>query len=62
MELRVEARPTGQKTVGFLEPSHLWVLGLAVEDDALVGPRIHEDSYLAECNCPDDCLRDHQNE
>jgi hypothetical protein len=62
MELRVEPQQSGQKTVGRLEPSRLWVLGLAADDDALARPRIHEDSYLAECNCPDDCLRDHENE
>lgn len=36
---------------------------LAVEDDAAGdGPRTRVISYLADCECPDDCLRDHENE
>ena len=60
MELGVKMPQPGRKTVGSFEPSHL---GLAVDDDdARVGTRTHESSHLAECNCPDDCLRDHENE
>jgi len=46
-----------------LAPSHLWVLGLAVDDDgSLVGPGKRQYSYWAECECPGDCLKDHENE
>ena len=63
MELSVDLGQPVQKTVTSLEPSHLWVLGLAVDDDgSLVGPGRRQDGYLADCECPDDCLRDHDNE
>jgi hypothetical protein len=63
MELKDDPGQRTAPTVGSLEPSHLWVLGLD-RDDA--GPPIEEArrpySYLAECDCPDDCPRDHANE
>lgn len=63
MELTVDLRQPVQKTVASREPSHLRVLGVAVDDDgALVGLGRHEYSYLAECECPGDCLRDHEND
>lgn len=63
MELGANLPQPRKKPVGPFEPSHRWVLGLAVDDDdARIGSRIHVFSYLAECNCPDDCLRDHENE
>jgi hypothetical protein len=50
-------------TVGSLEPSDLWIVGLPLDDDgALLEPRGHQPSYWADCECPDDCLRDHENE
>lgn len=46
-----------------LEPTHLWVLGLAIDDnDEFVGPGRRQSLGWPECNCPDDCLRDHENE
>jgi hypothetical protein len=44
--------------------SRLWVIGLSLgEDGTLSGPGPRwQDSYLADCECPDDCLRDHENE
>lgn len=63
MELRVDQWRPGLKTVTSLESSHLWVLGLAVDDDgSLVGPGRRQDTGWTECECPDDCLRDHENE
>jgi len=63
MNLNIEPRQPVKANVGALEPSHLWVLGLAVDDDGtLVGPGRGQNSYWAECECPDDCLRDHENE
>lgn len=62
MELTMDLQVV-QETRHSLEPSHLWVLGLAVDDHGeLVGPGRRKYSYLAECECPDDCLRDHENE
>ena len=63
MNLNVDPGQPVNETVGSLEPSHLWVLGLAVDDDgSLVGAGRRQDSSWAECECPDDCLRDHENE
>jgi hypothetical protein len=62
MEIQVE-RAHPAEEIGPLQPSHLWILGLAVGDDgALAGPGHRRSSYWAECECPDDCLRDHENE
>jgi hypothetical protein len=63
MDLKVVQRQPSATPVRSLEPSHLWVLGLALDDEgSLVGPGRREDSYWADCECPDDCLRDHENE
>ena len=63
MSLDVEPRQTATHVVGSLEPSHLWILGLAIDEDGLlVGPARQPYSYWAECECPGDCLRDHENE
>jgi hypothetical protein len=63
MDLKVVQRQPSAAPLGSLEPSHLWVLGLALADKgSLVGPGRREYSFLAECECPDDCLRDHENE
>ena len=46
-----------------VEVSRLWVLGVAVADDGTAsGAGLWEDSYLAECQCPEPCPRDHENE
>ena len=63
MPTAADARDTFDLTLGTLEPSHLWVLGLAREDDgSILGLRRLPDSSWAECQCPDDCQRDHGNE
>jgi len=63
MELSMDLRQPVPGTVNPIEPSHLWVLGLAAVDDGrLAGPGGLPSSYWAECECPDDCLRDHENE
>ncbi len=63
MDLKFDPGAPIRQTVGWLEPSHLWALGLAVDDNGkLVGPGQHQYSYWAECECPGDCLRDHENE
>ena len=63
MDLKFDLGQPVKRTVGSLEPSHLWVLGLTVDDDgSVVGPGRRQYSYWAECECPGDCLRDHENE
>ena len=63
MDATVETRKSVTPAVGWLEPSHLWALGLTVDEDgSVVGPGRRQYSYWAECECPDDCLRDHENE
>jgi hypothetical protein len=56
-------RPTNDPRAANFDPSHLWILGLAVDENGtLTGPGNRRDSYLVDCNCPDVCLRDHENE
>ena len=63
MDLKVDLQQPIKETIGWLEPSHLWALGLAVDEDgSIVGPGLRQYSYQADCECPDDCLRDHENE
>lgn len=58
-----DLRQSVRDSVSSLEPSHLWALGLVVEDDgSIVGPAGRQSTYRAECECPGDCLRDHENE
>jgi hypothetical protein len=55
-----------------LEPSHLWVLGMAVDrptrparrEQARPARREESDlpAWAAECTCLDWCARDHENE
>jgi hypothetical protein len=47
----------------WLDPRRLRVLGLAVERDRTIGgPELPRFSFWAECECPGDCNRDHENE
>jgi hypothetical protein len=63
MNLNVDLRQPTKENVGSVEPSHLRTLGLAVDHDGpLVGSGRPQYSYWADCECPDDCLRDHENE
>lgn len=61
MKLDFDERQPVQQTAGAAEPSHPWILGL-VDDgrQVQVAPRPY--SYTSECECPGDCLRDHENE
>jgi len=48
---------------GSAGPMHPWNVGLSAVDrarSATQGGR--PDSFFAECECPEDCLRDHENE
>jgi hypothetical protein len=63
MQFTVDARQPIQQTTGSPEPSHPWIPGpIAVDDNtrATLGGRPY--SFLSECECPDDCLRDHESE
>ena len=63
MQLNVDVREPVGPTAGSAEPSHPWISGLiAVDDGPFVGPALRPYSYRSECECPDDCLRDHENE
>jgi hypothetical protein len=63
MQLTVETGEPIQQTTGSPEPSHPWILGLiAVDDDTRAAPGGRPYSFLSECECPDDCLRDHESE
>ena len=58
-----DGRQLVQPAAGSAEPSHPWILGLvAVDDGTLVKPEVRPYSFRSECECPDDCLRDHGNE
>jgi hypothetical protein len=57
------ARPSSAPTLEPLDPGKLWVLGLAIEPDGSVaGPGLRRFSFWADCECPGDCNRDHENE
>jgi hypothetical protein len=63
MQLNVDTRQPIQQTTGSPEPSDPWILGLiAVDDDTRAAPGGRPYSFLSECECPDDCLRDHESE
>jgi hypothetical protein len=63
MQLPVETRQSNHQTSGSQEPSHSWIRGLnAVDDDTRAAPDVPPYSFLTECECPDDCLRDHDSE
>ena len=63
MQLTVDVRQPIRQTAGSAEPSHRWILGpTATDDGQRTRPGAQPYSFLAECECPDDCLRDHENE
>lgn len=63
MQLTVDTSQPNHQSVGSPEPSHPRILGLiAVDDDMRAAPEGRPYSFLSECECPDDCLRDHDTE
>ena len=63
MQLNVDVRQPVQQRARSAAPSHPWILGLiAVDDDTRAAPGGRPYSFLSECECPDDCLRDHESE
>ncbi len=61
MKLDIDMGQPVQVSGGAAEPSHPWILGL-VDDGPRVEPALRPYSYTSECECPADCLRDHENE
>jgi hypothetical protein len=63
MQLNFDVGQSSQQTAGSAEPSQPWLLGrIAVDDDPPGKRALGPYSYTGECECPDDCLRDHENE
>jgi|SoimicmetaTmtHPA_FD_contig_31_13383480_length_542_multi_1_in_0_out_0_2 hypothetical protein len=63
MELRMDLQEPAHGAVGSMQLSRPWMLGLATVDDGpLADPGARPYSYRADCECPQDCLRDHENE
>jgi hypothetical protein len=63
MQLTVDVHRSTRQTASSGEASPGWILGPTVADDArLAIPRPQAYSFLSDCECPDDCLRDHENE
>jgi len=61
MQLNVEMREPVQRNAGSAEASQPWIHGpIAVEDGTLVKSSMRP--YSFSCECPDNCLRDHENE
>ncbi|MBA3877074.1 MAG: hypothetical protein C0498_09095 [Anaerolinea sp.] len=63
MGLKLDPRYPAQQPFGSHRPSNAWFLGSAPDDD---GASARPDSPVrtdwADCECPGDCLRDHENE
>lgn len=63
MQPTVDIRQPIQQTTGSPEPSHPSIVGrIALDDDTRAAPAGRPYSFLSECECPDDCLRDHESE
>ena len=60
---RLAPRTFESRTFESWDPGKLWMLGIAVEPDGtLTGPGLRRYSFWADCECPDDCNRDHEND
>lgn len=62
MDFLIDRRPIAPQPFLSVEPTHLWVLGVVNDQYAAKRPTERIPSFLSECECPDDCLRDHENE
>jgi hypothetical protein len=52
-----------QESISPIAPSPAWVVGRTdFEDGQIIELGRRPYSYSANCECPDDCLRDHDNE
>jgi hypothetical protein len=63
MEVRVESAQPSARSIGSVDPSSRGVAGIP---RAEASPRSEAGSrpysFLEACDCPHDCLRDHENE
>ena len=63
MQSDVDTLRSVPQATGSTDPSHPWILGLVATSDAPRAPHASTpDSFMSECECPEDCLRDHENE
>jgi len=63
MQLNVDVHQSTPPNAGSAEASRGWIFGLVAPDDSqLAMPQALPYSFEADCECPDDCLRDHENE
>jgi hypothetical protein len=63
MEVRTDPQPQIEDSIRFVNGPALWWAGWADPGRARTDePDARPSSSLAECECPDDCLRDHDAE
>jgi hypothetical protein len=63
MEYAMDQRQSPPQAGGSAEPWPLWNVGLAAVRETGDGvPGGRPTSLLAECECPEDCHRDHDND
>ena len=63
MNLPSDLRQPVLRTTGSFEPSHPWIISLPASNPrSIAEPASPLYSFMSECECPDDCLRDHENE
>lgn len=63
MQFTVDVHRSIRQTERSSDASPGWTVGPPSADDArLARPRPQAYSFLSDCECPDDCLRDHENE
>ena len=63
MDIRIGPGQSTAVRFESLEPSHPWVLGVVARDvDRRPTPLRVDRPETPECECPDFCLRDHENE
>jgi hypothetical protein len=69
VQLDLDVRDPVQRTAGSPAPSHPWILGLVADENDTTATRTTSTtsarggySFVGECECPDDCPRDHGNE
>jgi hypothetical protein len=63
MQYTVDLRQSIPQVLGSPKPSYLWLSGPTEADDGQVAVlQAQPYSFMSECQCPDDCPRDHENE
>ena len=63
MQLTVDVRQPIQQTAATQDSSRRWILDpFAADEDGGARTSGRPYSFFADCECPDDCLRDHENE